>query len=385
MSSVASETSATNARNNTGESTSAKIGNSISNGVLRILGSSWTEPMRRALRTYVFVRSGIFALESWMAPLIEVALHRTRPRLPTDDKFQFQVIRKSLEDLLNRDVDNIIEGQYPVEVLIPENPIKHLLRMPELLSEGIKISRRRSNHNSQTFAPEAAALLEELPDYYRRNFHFQDSGYLSAKSARLYEHQVDILFAGSSDAMRRMIIAPLRRRFNTSDGEGLTFLELGAGTGRATRFVRLAFPKAKIVALDLSAAYLKRAQEELMPFRRHDFMEGDAAHLSFRNTHFDAVYSVFLFHELPMKTRSEVLAEAMRVLRPGGIFAFVDSLQLGDNPELEVPLREFPKQFHEPFYKNYIETPMEQLMEKAGLQAIETATGFFSKVASGTK
>jgi ubiquinone/menaquinone biosynthesis C-methylase UbiE len=254
-----------------------------------------------------------------------------------------------------------------------------------MFREGVEISRRRREHQAHEFSEKAQGLMSDLPDYYRRNFHFQGDGYLSERSAELYDHQVDVLFAGSADAMRRMIIKPLREKFGSTDGEGLKFLEVGAGTGRATRFVRLAFPKAKIVAVDLSGPYLKKAQVELREFARHDFIEADGAKLPFLDETFDAVFSVFLFHELPQAERPLIIREGLRVLKPGGFYGFVDSLQLGDRPALDVALKQFPIEFHEPFYKNYIQTPMRQLFEDEGLTSLHEATGFFSKVISATK
>ena len=49
------------------------------------------------------------------------------------------------------------------------------------------------------------------PDYYLQNFHHQTDGYLSDHSAGLYDLQVEILFNGTADAMRRRVLAPLRR------------------------------------------------------------------------------------------------------------------------------------------------------------------------------
>ena len=48
------------------------------------------------------------------------------------------------------------------------------------------------------------------PDYYLQNFHHQTDGYLSDHSAGIYDIQVEILFNGSADAMRRRIIKPLK-------------------------------------------------------------------------------------------------------------------------------------------------------------------------------
>jgi ubiquinone/menaquinone biosynthesis C-methylase UbiE len=334
---------------------------------------------------YARARSLLFSAESLLGPLIDMSLHRRRPHLPTDNKELFKASRVALEQILQQDVANIKAGLYPVDVLKPENPVRHLLRFPKLFREGVEIARRRRDHSSGEFSARAKGLLEDAPDYYHRNFHFQGDGYLSEESAELYEHQVEVLFAGTADPMRRLIIAPLKKHFNNSDGEGLRFLEVGAGTGRATKFVRLAFPKAKIVSIDLSSPYLKRAQSELKGFARHDFVEADGAKIPFQDESFDAVYSVFLFHELPAEERKKVVAEGMRLLKPNGFYGLVDSLQLGDIPIFDQALSQFPIDFHEPFYKHYIKHPMDEVLESVGLRDIESGTGFYSKWVVATK
>ncbi|MES2857206.1 MAG: class I SAM-dependent methyltransferase [Bdellovibrionota bacterium] len=341
--------------------------------------------LKTALKTYSMARSALFQTESLFGPAIQFAMTRKRPRLPFDDKELFKVIRASMDRLIQNDVDSIVRGDYPIEVLKPENPVAHLRRMPRMLLDAVELMRRKGKHEAHNFSPEASDLLSELPEYYRRNFHYQGDGYLSEASADLYEHQVEILFGGTADAMRRLILAPLKKHFGSTDGRDLKFLEIGAGTGRATRFVRLAFPKAKIVAVDLSAPYLKKAQVSLADFPRHDFVEADAAVLPFLDESFDAVYSVFMFHELPREERSRIVEESKRVLKPGGFIGIVDSLQLDDDPELNGPLKDFPRDFHEPFYKDYIKHPLEDLFDEKGLKDRETGIGFFSKVISAKK
>jgi ubiquinone/menaquinone biosynthesis C-methylase UbiE len=289
-------------------------------------------------------------------------------------------IRKEILALLRRDSEHIARGIYPLTVLTPESPLAHALRIPRILADGIAIYRRRKRRTIDEFDARARDFLDELPPYYRRNFHFQTGGYLTDESARLYDHQVEMLFSGAADAMRRLVLPPLRERFGACDGSGLSFLEIGAGTGSATRFVRLAFPKAKITALDLSDPYLREARRRLARHSRIDYVQGDGGRLPFQAGQFDAVYSVFLFHELPLEARKAVLAESMRVLKPGGFTGFVDSLQTNDNAAFNKLLVEFPRDYHEPFYANYISHPMERLIEEAGFLDVNTGYGFFSKV-----
>jgi ubiquinone/menaquinone biosynthesis C-methylase UbiE len=319
------------------------------------------------------------------ALLMGLATVARRKLPPKPDSKLISAIQASLEELLSQDARNIAENLYPISVLGPENWLTHMARLPRILRDGWAIESRRKSGRTTEFASEAKDFLDDLPRYYRRNFHFQTDGYLSEESAELYEHQVEILFRGAADAMRRLAIRPLKENLSSHDGKGLSILEIAAGTGSATRFMHAAFPKAKLVATEISDPYLKRARKRLGQKSHVDFVQADAAKLPFKDSSFDAVYSVFLFHELPMEARESVIVEAARVLKPGGVFVLVDSLQLGDRPELDEPLLGFPQEFHEPFFRNYLEHPMEALCTRLGLQHVESSTGFFSKVVRAKK
>ncbi len=61
---------------------------------------------------------------------------------------------------------------------------------------------------------------------------------------------------------------------------------------------------------------------------RIHFQKGDAAALEFASDTFDGAISNLTFHEVKTaKDKREVLCEALRVVRPGGRFAFVDYFQ----------------------------------------------------------
>ncbi len=291
-----------------------------------------------------------------------------------------KTIQERLTEFLKEDIENIQQGVYPATVLLPESPLKHVRRIPRILTDGLRSYYRRKKGHTAKFGRRAQSFLEDLPRYYRRNFHFQTDGYLSEHSAELYEHQVEILFAGAGDAMRRLIIPPLKKKFGLTDGSSLTFLEIGAGTGRSTLFVHRAFPKAKIIAVDLSTPYLKLAQKKLSKFDRVDFMQASGETLPYQDHFFDAVYSVFLFHELPLEVRKQVLAESRRVVKKDGLIGLVDSIQLGDVPAFDASLLNFAEEFHEPFYKNYISNPMQDLMRLVGFSKPQEKIGFFSKL-----
>ncbi|HUP58744.1 MAG TPA: methyltransferase domain-containing protein [Bdellovibrionota bacterium] len=295
-------------------------------------------------------------------------------------------VQKSMKALLEKDVANIEAGVYPASVLMPGSPVEHVKRLPWLVVDGIRAHLKRSKGRTTIFSQKAKEFLEELPRYYRRNFHFQTDGYLSEKSAELYDHQVELLFGGTADAMRRLAIPHLKRQLgDRAENRTLKILEIGSGTGAATRFVRLAFPKARITATDLSGPYLKVAQRKLAAYDRIDYLMAPGEELPFQDASYDAVFSVFLFHELPLEARQGVLKEALRVLKPGGALALVDSIQKSDAPEFDSLVAAFPKDFHEPFYRNYLEHPLRDLFKGAGFSSIEEEVGFVSLAISGRK
>ena len=332
------------------------------------------------LLAYSGVRSVNYTLQFTALNSFAKFLPWAKPKAPKPNLSVRLTARKALLEILRSDVTNIERGYYPASVLWPESPMEHVKRIPAIIGEGFSIYRRRWKGRTTQFDRKAHEFLDRVQRYYRRNFHFQTDGYLSARSARLYEHQVELLFNGAADAMRRLVIPPMKKAFRSSDGEGLTFLEIGAGTGRTTRFVHQAFPKAKIIATDLSEPYLKEAEKKLMRYPHIDYVQADGAKLPFQDGIFDAVYSVFLFHELPLDARKAVIAGSCRVLKKGGFFGYVDSLQKGDVPEFDELLAGFPVDFHEPFYRNYTEHSMQTLLRAAKLKHLQEGHGFMSKV-----
>lgn len=353
------------------------------------MGLSQTYPwLETPLVSYARARSLHFTVQRLTLFSLWYLTGKDRSKIDLLGPQTLEAIHRSAERLLRKDARHILNGDYPFSVLTPESPVRHLKRFPEILVDAVRVSTRRKSGKTVDLSQKIQEMAEDLPRYYRRNFHFQTDGYFSEKSARRYEHQVEMLFGGMADPMRRMILPPLKKHFGRTDGRGLHFLEIGAGTGRAASFVKRTFPKAKLTVSDLSEPYLKVAAENLKSCSKCNFIQSDGADLPFANATFDGVYSVFLFHELPEKERRAVIAESVRVLKPDGFLGLVDSMQIGDSPELpelESVLRKFPDQFHEPFYRNYLENPIEQVLQGAGLLEINSEPAFLSKVCSGRK
>ena len=334
---------------------------------------------------FSFLRTLNFNIQGQALPIISNLISSSKKNNQVNLSEHLKIARPKIEKLLREDSENIARGDYPLSVLKPENIFKHVQRIPLVYIDAIQAAFRKRNKQSKKFNKSQAELLKELPAYYRRNFHFQTDGYLGETSAKLYEHQVEILFSGAANAMRRMIIPKMKKHFKKSDGEGLKFLEIGSGTGSLTKFIALAFPKAQITCLDLSREYLNMATENLTEFQRINYVQGAAEKTDFQSRSFDAVFSCFLFHELPKEVRQDVTKESYRILKAGGLYGCVDSLQLNDDPDFNWALEKFPIDFHEPFFKDYTLKPLDVLLKQNKFKKIETDLGFLAKCVTGSK
>ena len=77
--------------------------------------------------------------------------------------------------------------------------------------------------------------------------------------------------------------------------------------------------------------------------------------------------------------------EIARVLKPGGTFVLLDSIQVGDLPGFEALTELFPQAFHEPYYESYLSWDAAAEAANAGLSLVSSAPAYLSKVMSFTK
>ena len=114
---------------------------------------------------------------------------------------------------------------------------------------------------------------------------------------------------------------------------------------------------------------------------------GKAEDMVFDKESFDILNCVHLFHELPKEVRRECAKEFFRVLKPGGLLCFNDSIQAGDREGVtQEELKFFSDNAHEPNYLDYIMDDLKALFEEVGFkQFTEPAVASQSKVLSFVK
>ncbi len=108
-------------------------------------------------------------------------------------------------------------------------------------------------------------------------------------------------------------------------------LDIGTGPGHIPFLVCAADPEAEVVGIDLSQNMLRLAEEKraASPHRsRVEFRTADAKGLDFPNDSFDTVFSNTILHHIP--DPRTLLAEAARVLRPGGVLLIRDLMRPED-------------------------------------------------------
>tara|TARA_B100000579_G_scaffold2145_1_gene1677 strand:+ start:514 stop:1575 length:1062 start_codon:yes stop_codon:yes gene_type:complete len=299
------------------------------------------------------------------------------------DQDLIKEVRRSMERLEKVDWQEAEAGIYPKSQLF-EAPWLEWAKKYPLVWLDMPLTWERRKKNKTREIPRDV-IEEDYPSYYLQNFHHQTDGYLSKHSAEIYDLQVEILFNGTADSMRRRILAPLKRglkNFTSNDSKKVKVLDIATGTGRTLQQIQSALPDVELYGLDLSGSYLKQASKYLSS-RSGDLVQltkGNAEKMPYLSNSFQALTCVFLFHELPREARQNVLNECFRILEPGGTLILADSIQIEDSPRFKPIMENFHKIFHEPYYRDYIVDDINLRLEESGFSSITSESHFMTKV-----
>ncbi|MBS0571909.1 MAG: class I SAM-dependent methyltransferase [Proteobacteria bacterium] len=159
--------------------------------------------------------------------------------------------------------------------------------------------------------------------------------------------QADVKFAGSIPALYEQTLVPLIFAPYADDTAARIaalapkrILETAAGTGALTRALVRALPAASLTATDLNPAMIAEAQRRLPDGPRLAWRQADALALPFADASFDCVACQFGVMFFPDRVKG--MAEARRLLAPGGSYVFAVWDSLATNPvvaEIDAALR----------------------------------------------
>ncbi len=165
-------------------------------------------------------------------------------------------------------------------------------------------------------ATHAASVV--IPKYLETTYWW---AYLHPNAVRLFERQwlVNLILWGNFARLRD---AALQEMGSVIDGN---VLQVACVYGDFTEhLVRRLSPSAHLDVIDVAPIQLQNLQSKLKNKRQVTILRQDASALQFAQASKDAVVIFFLLHEQPADVRRQTIAEAFRVLKPGGKLIFVD-------------------------------------------------------------
>jgi ubiquinone/menaquinone biosynthesis C-methylase UbiE len=149
-------------------------------------------------------------------------------------------------------------------------------------------------------------------------------------------------------------------------------LDMACGFGKSTRPFYEALPDAEVEAIDFSAPCLRLAAREAQRAgaRNVRFRQRDASASGYAGASFDLVTSTMLLHELPPEAVERTLAEAARLLKPGGRMVHLDFLPGPGDFDRLIHFGH-SRRNNEPFMEPLARMDLAALLGRLGLRSVE--------------
>lgn len=271
----------------------------------------------------------------------------------------------------------------PLRLLLFQQARRLIIRTAE--QRGIAWRDRREQLQVQA-EPLLAAIINPAtvaPAYYRAPFHAYSQGNLCWLAACEAEQATDAMALRvwptetlqpeqAQQRLRAAIVAAIEPSLSGPVHDALDIgCSVGVSTQALVRWLRQRQTEpARVSGLDLSpqmlaVARVRDAQDQVAAWHH---AAAEASGLP--SASFDLITLQFVCHELPASATRAVLAEAARLLRPGGVIALVD--QDPDSAvirRLPAPIATLLKST-EPYLEEYFRLDLPQALEQAGFAAI---------------
>ena len=227
----------------------------------------------------------------------------------------------------------------------------------------------------------------ETPDYYEAvDVHLMPGNYDGGDAGdgmlpgAVYDNGLNVFAIGAMGREHNDIGWSMANyiRFAFPDLAPETIVDVGCTIGHNTLPWKQTFPDAEVHGLDIAAGCLRyaHARAQSLGVTAH-FHQRSCDHLGFEDNSVDVVFSSMFLHELPKKHIQRFLAEAHRVLKPGGILL---NMELPPNSAIaayDAFYLDWDSYYNnEPFYKNFRDQDYRKLCTDAGFSADE----FFESV-----
>ncbi len=171
-------------------------------------------------------------------------------------------------------------------------------------------------------------------------------------------------------SMGNYLLGALRRRFAEPDPASM--LDMGCGVGVHTIAYKQAFPKAEVWGVDLSAPFLQFAhawaEDKGLAI---NYRQANANATGFADGQFDLIMSHIMFHETWHDILPGIMAEAHRLLAPGGIFLNGDTPYQPNRLSMTKQVTNHWQVVNngEPFWTGYADTDLREALIDGGFDA----------------
>lgn len=265
--------------------------------------------------------------------------------------------------------------------LVRRNTMEYRQHAGRLLAlrQAYELARRAKKLNSRSSQLHLDPSLP-IPKYVRDiDTHLMPGGYSSeaivddVSNAASYDAGLFATLGGASgpwsDAAGRALVAWLRA--HAPHFEPRRIVDLGCGIGHNTLPLREAFPRAQIIAIDVSAPFLRygHARANALGCADIEFRQQDATRTSIEGGRCDLVYSTMLLHETSHDALRKMLHEARRLLAPGGLTIHLEQPPYRQFDAYEQFMRDWDGRYNnEPFWTALHETDLVELLNDTGFE-----------------
>lgn len=151
-------------------------------------------------------------------------------------------------------------------------------------------------------------------------------------------------------------------------GETSAVIDIGCAFGGLTRVFARVFPDAHVTGIDLSAPALRYAH--MLTNRAGlevNYRQCDAEHTGLPSDSVDVVTAFLLLHEVPTDVRRNIMAEALRLLRPGGTLLLLDIPPYSAMSLVEGWFQSFDDRGNgENFWNSFLDSDFPKLLRSVG-------------------
>ncbi|RVT90989.1 class I SAM-dependent methyltransferase [Sphingomonas crocodyli] len=160
-----------------------------------------------------------------------------------------------------------------------------------------------------------------IPDYARHEIHIQPGGYVGEPLAgHVYHYGTNSFYLGLND-QDQVYLERAKVIARPEDGRLDRIVDLGCGIGQYPIALKEAFPDAEVWGIEVGAPLVRythaRAVQLGVPIHVAQRL---AERTGFDDASFDVVTAHILFHEVNDQAAHDIVREAWRILRPGGVF-----------------------------------------------------------------